>query len=73
MCLYTPNIIIITSFVDVYLDLGAPFFTGAPAELWHHPLAYADMPTAATATALQHAALVHPALHPHPQQVVCDN
>ncbi|XP_050525722.1 protein couch potato isoform X4 [Daktulosphaira vitifoliae] len=51
--------------------LGAPFFTGAPAELWHHPLAYADMPTAATATALQHAALVHPALHPHPQQGVC--
>ncbi|KAF0771248.1 Uncharacterized protein FWK35_00012815 [Aphis craccivora] len=49
--------------------LGAPFFTGAPAELWHHPLAYADMPTAATATALQHAALVHPGLHPHPQQV----
>ncbi|XP_029347210.1 protein couch potato isoform X1 [Acyrthosiphon pisum] len=48
--------------------LGAPFFTGAPAELWHHPLAYADMPTAATATALQHAALVHPGLHPHPQQ-----
>ncbi|XP_050438349.1 protein couch potato isoform X2 [Adelges cooleyi] len=48
--------------------LGAPFFTGAPAELWHHPLAYADMPTAATASALQHAALVHPALHPHPQQ-----
>lgn len=54
------------------LDLGAPFFTGAPAELWHHPLAYADMPTAATATALQHAALVHPGLHPHPQQVVCE-
>lgn len=46
-------------------DLGAPFFPGGP-ELWHHPLAYsaataADLPGAA---ALQHATLVHPALHP---------
>ncbi|XP_067012312.2 uncharacterized protein cpo [Anabrus simplex] len=42
--------------------LGAPFFPGAP-ELWHHPLAYsaaAELPGAA----LQHATLVHPALHP---------
>ncbi|KAK6639384.1 hypothetical protein RUM43_007657 [Polyplax serrata] len=41
--------------------LSAPFFPGA-AELWHHPaLAYsAELPGAA----LQHAALVHPALHP---------
>lgn len=49
----------------VYLtDLGAPFFPGGP-ELWHHPLAYSaatgDLPGAA---ALQHATLVHPALHP---------
>lgn len=48
-----------------FLDLGAPFFPGGP-ELWHHPLAYsaaaaADLPGAA---ALQHATLVHPALHP---------
>nr|CAH7727419.1 unnamed protein product [Callosobruchus chinensis] len=45
--------------------LGAPFFPGGP-ELWHHPLAYspagAELPGAAAA--LQHAALVHPALHP---------
>ncbi|XP_055850615.1 protein couch potato [Episyrphus balteatus] len=44
--------------------LGGPFFPGGP-ELWHHPLAYsaaaADLPGAA---ALQHATLVHPALHP---------
>lgn len=42
--------------------LGAPFFPGAP-ELWPHPLAYAaaaELPGAA----LQHATLVHPALHP---------
>lgn len=42
--------------------LGTPFFPGGP-ELWHHPLAYstaAELP----GTALQHAALVHPALHP---------
>jgi len=46
-------------------DLGGPFFPGGP-ELWHHPLAYsaaaaAELPGAA---ALQHATLVHPALHP---------
>ncbi|XP_073996488.1 protein couch potato-like isoform X4 [Rhodnius prolixus] len=42
--------------------LGGPFFAGGP-ELWPHPLAYA---TAAElpGTALQHATLVHPALHP---------
>uniref|UniRef100_T1PMG4 RNA recognition protein n=1 Tax=Musca domestica TaxID=7370 RepID=T1PMG4_MUSDO len=44
--------------------LGGPFFPGGP-ELWHHPLAYsaaaAELPGAA---ALQHATLVHPALHP---------
>ncbi|XP_058060305.1 protein couch potato [Anopheles bellator] len=44
--------------------LGTPFFPGAP-ELWHHPLAFsaaaAELPSAA---ALQHATLVHPALHP---------
>lgn len=46
------------------VDLGAPFFPGGH-ELWHHPLAYsaaaaAELPSAA----LQHATLVHPALHP---------
>uniref|UniRef100_A0A336LJQ0 CSON009744 protein n=1 Tax=Culicoides sonorensis TaxID=179676 RepID=A0A336LJQ0_CULSO len=45
--------------------LGTPFFPGGP-ELWHHQLAYsaaaaAELPGAA---ALQHATLVHPALHP---------
>uniref|UniRef100_A0A0K8SDT2 RRM domain-containing protein n=1 Tax=Lygus hesperus TaxID=30085 RepID=A0A0K8SDT2_LYGHE len=42
--------------------LGGHFFAGGP-ELWPHPLAYA---TAAElpGTALQHATLVHPALHP---------
>ncbi|XP_053679835.1 protein couch potato-like [Anopheles nili] len=44
--------------------LGTPFFPGGP-ELWHHPLAFsaaaAELPSAA---ALQHATLVHPALHP---------
>lgn len=44
--------------------LGTPFFPGSH-ELWHHPLAFSaaagDMPSAA---ALQHATLVHPALHP---------
>lgn len=55
----------LSNFVVVYLtDLGAPFFPGGP-ELWHHPLAYSaaagDLPGAA---ALQHATLVHPALHP---------
>ncbi|XP_018574371.1 U1 small nuclear ribonucleoprotein A [Anoplophora glabripennis] len=42
--------------------LGTPFFPGGP-ELWHHPLAYsaaAELPGAA----LQHATIVHPALHP---------
>jgi len=45
----------------VVSDLSGPFFPGA-AELWHHQaLAYsAELPGAA----LQHAALVHPALHP---------
>ncbi|TMW53270.1 hypothetical protein DOY81_001636 [Sarcophaga bullata] len=47
-----------------HVDLGGPFFPGGP-ELWHHPLAYsaaaAELPGAA---ALQHATLVHPALHP---------
>lgn len=48
-----------------HLDLGAPFFPGGH-ELWHHPLAYsaaaaAELPSTA---ALQHATLVHPALHP---------
>lgn len=48
-------------FIWLVADLSAPFFPGA-AELWHHPaLAYsAELPGAA----LQHAALVHPALHP---------
>lgn len=44
--------------------LGTPFFPGSH-ELWHHPLAFsaaaAELPSAA---ALQHATLVHPALHP---------
>lgn len=52
-------------------DLGAPFFPGGP-ELWHHhPLAYSAAAAAAAAAAelpgaaaLQHATLVHPALHP---------
>lgn len=46
--------------------LGAPFFPGAP-ELWHHPLAYSAAAAAAAelpGAALQHATLVHPALHP---------
>lgn len=39
-------------------ELASPFFPGA-AELWPHPLYGAgELP------ALQHAALVHPALHP---------
>lgn len=49
--------------MHVYVsDLGTPFFPGGP-ELWHHPLAYStagELPGAA----LQHATLVHPALHP---------
>jgi len=47
-------------------DLGTPFFPGAP-ELWHHPLAYSAAAAAAAelpGAALQHATLVHPALHP---------
>lgn len=49
-------------------DLGTPFFPGGP-ELWHHPLAYSAAAAAAAAAelpgaALQHATLVHPALHP---------
>lgn len=44
--------------------LGTPFFPGGH-ELWHHPLAFSaaagELPSAA---ALQHATLVHPALHP---------
>ncbi|KAK7792621.1 hypothetical protein R5R35_013453 [Gryllus longicercus] len=47
-------------------QLGAPFFPGAP-ELWHHPLAYSAAAAAAAelpGAALQHATLVHPALHP---------
>ncbi|XP_066248568.1 uncharacterized protein cpo [Euwallacea similis] len=49
--------------------LGTPFFPGGP-ELWHHPLAYSAAAAAAAAAelpgaaALQHATLVHPALHP---------
>ncbi|XP_055699003.1 protein couch potato [Phlebotomus papatasi] len=46
--------------------LGTPFFPGGP-ELWHHPLAYSAAAAAAElpgAAALQHATLVHPALHP---------
>ncbi|XP_014273795.2 protein couch potato isoform X1 [Halyomorpha halys] len=46
--------------------LGGPFFTGGP-ELWPHPLAYAaELP----GTALQHATLVHPALHPQVPQAL---
>ncbi|KAH1021848.1 hypothetical protein HUJ04_011333 [Dendroctonus ponderosae] len=50
-------------------NLGTPFFPGGP-ELWHHPLAYSAAAAAAAAAelpgaaALQHATLVHPALHP---------
>lgn len=45
------------------IDLGAPFFPGGP-ELWHHPLAYSAAAAAELPGALQHATLVHPALHP---------
>ncbi|PNF20005.1 hypothetical protein B7P43_G08649, partial [Cryptotermes secundus] len=54
--------------------LGTPFFPGAP-ELWHHPLAYSAAAAAAAelpGAALQHATLVHPALHPqvpHPLSI----
>ncbi|XP_034940711.1 protein couch potato isoform X3 [Chelonus insularis] len=41
--------------------LGSPFFPGAP-ELWHHPLAYSA--AGELQGTLQHATLVHPALHP---------
>ncbi|KOX77323.1 Protein couch potato [Melipona quadrifasciata] len=43
------------------LKFDGPFFHGGP-ELWHHPLAYStagELPGT-----LQHATLVHPALHP---------
>ncbi|KAJ8950457.1 hypothetical protein NQ318_010335 [Aromia moschata] len=54
-------------FNQVYFsDLGTPFFPGGP-ELWHHPLAYSAAAAAAAelpGAALQHATLVHPALHP---------
>lgn len=43
--------------------LGAPFFPGGP-ELWHHPLAYSAAGEMPGSAALQHATLVHPALHP---------
>lgn len=43
--------------------LGAPFFPGGP-ELWHHPLAYSAAAELPGSAALQHATLVHPALHP---------
>lgn len=49
-------------------DLGTPYFPSGP-ELWH-PLAYSAAAAAAAAAelpgaaALQHATLVHPALHP---------
>lgn len=57
------RVIINRVWVMVYLiaALGNPFFPGGP-ELWHHPLAYSaagELPGT-----LQHAALVHPALHP---------
>ncbi|CAO1439589.1 unnamed protein product [Diamesa serratosioi] len=51
--------------------LGTSFFPGGP-ELWHHPLGYssAELPGSYAGSAgLQHATLVHPALHPQmPQQ-----
>jgi hypothetical protein len=62
-CEFFVWLLIISVFLLVYFsDLGTPFFPGGP-ELWHHPLAYsaaAELPGAA----LQHATLVHPALHP---------
>nr|XP_022910536.1 uncharacterized protein LOC111421601 [Onthophagus taurus] len=45
------------------VDLGAPFFPGGP-EIWHHPLAYSAAAAELPGAALQHATLVHPALHP---------
>lgn len=52
---------------NLFSDMGTPFFPGAP-ELWHHQLAYSAAAAAAAAelpgAALQHATLVHPALHP---------
>jgi hypothetical protein len=50
-------------FFSLLLDLGAPFFPGGP-ELWHHPLAYSAAAELPGSAALQHATLVHPALHP---------
>nr|CAD7255794.1 unnamed protein product [Timema shepardi] len=47
----------------VRVDLGTPFFPGAP-ELWHHPLAAYSAAAELPGAALQHATLVHPALHP---------
>ncbi|KAG5899617.1 hypothetical protein JTB14_037277 [Gonioctena quinquepunctata] len=46
-----------------FSDLGTPFFPGGP-ELWHHPLAYSAAAGELPGAALQHATLVHPALHP---------
>ncbi|CAH0391405.1 unnamed protein product [Bemisia tabaci] len=43
--------------------LGTPFFPAGTPELWPHPLAYAA-PAELPGAALQHATLVHPALHP---------
>lgn len=56
------EMMIVNTNLLTFTDLGTPFFPGGP-ELWHHPLAYstaAELPGAA----LQHATLVHPALHP---------
>lgn len=59
---------LITRGNDFYLilcsiaDLGSPFFPGGP-ELWHHPLAWNSTAGELPGT-LQHATLVHPALHP---------
>ncbi|KAH0560348.1 hypothetical protein KQX54_003742 [Cotesia glomerata] len=41
--------------------IGNPFFPSGP-ELWHHPLAYSA--AGELQGTLQHATLVHPALHP---------
>lgn len=57
--------LIISNFLSPHTlaDLGAPFFPGGP-ELWHHPLAYSAAGEMPGSAALQHATLVHPALHP---------
>lgn len=48
--------------IDLYFTaLGSPFFPSGP-ELWHHPLAYST--AGELQGTLQHATLVHPALHP---------